>query len=105
MGKYFARVDSAEALPAALQTIPGKELLVMDYLDATGGDGCARKYRVMMIGGKLYPLHLAISNIWKVHYYTAAMAGHAAHQAEEQAFLNDMPKALGAKVITALQAI
>jgi len=35
--------------------------LVIEYLDARGTDGNAQKYRVMMIGGRIYPLHLAIS--------------------------------------------
>ena len=41
--------------------LPGDELLAIEYLDARGKDGNARKYRVMMIDGRLYPLHLAIS--------------------------------------------
>jgi hypothetical protein len=50
-------------------------------------------------------LHLAISEHWKVHYFTAAMANHAAHQAEEAAFLSDMPLALGDRAMTALHSI
>ena len=64
-------------LAAAAQSLPGEELLAIEYLDARGSDGQARKYRVMMIGGRLYPLHLAISKNWKVHYFTADMAEHA----------------------------
>ena len=54
-------------------------------------DGMARKYRVMFIGGVAYPLHLAISADWKVHYFTAAMAADPAFRAEERRFLDDMP--------------
>ena len=55
----------------------------------------ARKYRVMFIGGAVYPLHLAISDDWKVHYFTAAMAANQAFRDEEQRFLEDMPSVLG----------
>ncbi len=59
----------------------------------------------MTIGGKLYPLHLAISDHWKVHYFSAEMAGNAAHQAEEAAFLADMPGVLGPRVMRSLERI
>ena len=48
-----------------------------------------RKYRVMMINGGLYSLHLAISSQWKVHYYTADMS-QPDHIAEEARFLENM---------------
>ena len=60
-----------------LQACRASELLVIEYLDARGDDGNARKYRVMMIGGKIFPLHLAISRNWKVHYFTSDMADQA----------------------------
>ncbi len=49
--------------------------------------GTIAKYRVMMIGGWLYPLHLAISAHWKIHYVTADMTENAEHRAEEAKFL------------------
>ena len=59
----------------------------------------------MMIGGKLYPLHLAISRNWKVHYFTSDMANKPDHRTEEMAFLTDMRAVLGDKAIAALHAI
>ena len=51
----------------------------------------------MFIDGATYPLHLAISADWKVHYFTAAMAAEPAFRLEEQHFLDDMPAVLGAR--------
>lgn len=79
--------------------------MAIQYLDARGPDGMARKYRVMCIDGKLFPLHFAISADWKVHYFTAAMATHAAHRAEERRFLVDMPAALGEPAMAALEGV
>jgi hypothetical protein len=79
--------------------------LAIEYLDARGLDGMARKYRVMFIDGALYPLHLAISPDWKVHYFTAAMAAEPAHRAEEQRFLDDMRAVLGPIAMAALGQI
>ena len=104
-GRHFVRVDRAEDLAAAAAGLPGEALMAIEYLDARGPDGLARKYRVMMIGGELYPLHLAASGDWKVHYATGAMDGDAALQAEEAAFLEHMPAVLGERAMGALAAI
>jgi hypothetical protein len=59
----------------------------------------------MMIDGKLYPLHLAISPNWKIHYFSADMADRPDHREEEAKFLLDMPRVLGDKGLAALKAI
>ena len=104
-GQHFARITHAAELPAALAALPGDELMVLQYLNATRPDGAARKYRVMFIGHQLMPLHLAISTSWKVHYFTADMHADAAHRAEEQQFLTNMPAVLGPIAMQALTAI
>jgi hypothetical protein len=40
-----------------------------------------------------------------VHYFSAAMAEHENHRAEERRFLNDMPNVLGARAMTALERL
>ena len=104
-GQHFIRVATRDGLAAALALLPGDDVLVIPYLDARGPDGMARKYRVMFIDGALYPLHLAISRDWKVHYFTGAMAEHAAYREEERRFLADMPGVLGARAMAALRVI
>ncbi|HSZ75053.1 MAG TPA: tetratricopeptide repeat protein [Rhizomicrobium sp.] len=104
-GQHFVRVESTEELRAAAAELPGDILLAIEYLDARGSDGMARKYRVMYIGGELYPIHLAISAGWKVHYFTADMAENAAYREEERKFLEDMAMALGAPAVAALTRI
>ena len=107
MGEHFVMVESAAELAAAVDEMPGAgmpdaQVLAIEYLDARGPDGCARKYRAMMVGGELYPLHLAISNDWKIHYFSADMAERADHRAEEEKFLADMPGVLGGQAMEAL---
>jgi glutathione synthase/RimK-type ligase-like ATP-grasp enzyme len=103
-GRHFVLAESAGELSRLADTLPGDDLLVISYLDARGRDGQVRKYRVMFVDGRLYPLHLAISPNWKVHYFTADMA-NTAHRAEDAAFLADMPKVLGQKAMAALDRI
>jgi len=105
MGQHFHRVDSPGQLPAALAELPGSDVIVIEYLDGCGSDGKIRKYRVLMVGGHLYPVHLAISSQWKIHYFSAEMEDHPEHRAEEAAFLSDMPAVLGLQTLTALRGI
>ena len=104
-GRHFLRVDRSEDLPAALAALPGEELLAIEFLDARGADAMVRKYRVMIIDGALYPLHLALSADWKVHYFSSQMALQAAHRDEERRFLEDMPAILGPTALAGLQRI
>jgi len=104
-GQHFVRVEVADNLAEAADQLPGESLLAIQSLDAAGADGLSRKYRVMMIDGALYPLHMAASADWKVHYFTSAMADRPDLRAEEAAFLTDMPKAIGLRAIAALHAV
>ncbi len=104
-GRHFVYVATPEELPEALAPLVGDELLVIQYLDARGPDGMARKYRVMFVDGVAYPLHLAISADWKVHYFTAGMADNASFREEERLFLKDMPAMLGTRAVAALEQI
>jgi glutathione synthase/RimK-type ligase-like ATP-grasp enzyme len=105
MGSHFVQVQSREQLAVSASQLPGEHLLLMQFLDARGADGMTRKYRVMIIGGQIYPLHLAIGRQWKVHYFSAAMATQAAFREEERRFLEDWPAVLGPGAIAALLSI
>jgi glutathione synthase/RimK-type ligase-like ATP-grasp enzyme len=104
-GAHFERVDAPGDLAAVAAKLPGDELVVIEYADSAGADGNYRKYRAIFIGDRIYPLHLAISTRWKVHYFSADMADRAAHRAEEAAFLGDMASVLGAKAMRSLEGV
>jgi len=104
-GEHFLQVETFADLPATLEKLPGRDLNVIQYLDARAPDGKTRKYRVMMIDGQLYPLHAAISSHWKIHYFSAEMADYPEHRAEDAEFLEDMPGVLGRRAMAALTEI
>ena len=104
-GQHFVKVEREEDVAKACAGLPGDDVLAIEYLDARGSDGKARKYRVMFIGGALYPLHLAISSDWKVHYFTADMGIEEEHREEERRFLEDMEGALGPKAMAAIRRV
>jgi len=105
-GEHFVYVANRSELPKAIESLSAaEELLLISYLDARGADGMSRKYRVMFIDGVIYPLHLAVSAHWKVHYFSSDMAQNPLFREEERRFLEDMPAVLGATAMTALQQI
>lgn len=104
-GEHFELVETPAQLADVARSLPGPELLAIAYADTRGADGKWRKYRVMSVNGALYPLHLAISSQWKVHYFSAEMTDDARHRDEERAFLEDMPGVLGPRAMAALGRI
>jgi hypothetical protein len=109
-GQHFLRIESPAALADGVNELcrvgdATAEVTAIEYLDARGADGWVRKYRVMMVGGRLYPLHLALSKSWKIHYFSADMRDRAEHRAEEAKFLADMPGILGATTMAALDGL
>jgi tetratricopeptide (TPR) repeat protein len=104
-GSHFVRIENPQELAPAVATLPGQKLMAIQYLDARDEDGKIRKYRVMMIDGKLLPLHKAVSQKWMIHYYSADMTESAVHRAEDEDFLEDMPGVLGSRAMRALERI
>jgi hypothetical protein len=104
-GQHFTLVANAGELAAALAAFPGDDVLLIEYVDVRGGDGRVRKYRVMAIDGTLYPLHVAVSRQWKVHYFSADMAADAANRAEDERFLADPAAVLGAAAMATLERV
>ena len=104
-GQHFLRAESANDLVSAAERMPGADVLVMEYLDAAGVDGLARKYRVMIIDGKFYPVHLAAARDWKVHYFTSDMAARPDLRTEEESYLTAMPDVLGDRAMKGLESI
>jgi tetratricopeptide (TPR) repeat protein len=103
-GHHFVKVERPSDIHNVLEILPGKEVMAIEFLDARGIDGNARKYCVIAIDGELFPLHLAISPEWKVDYFSTER-DLPKFRAEEEGFLIDMRATLGTKVLEALARI
>jgi hypothetical protein len=101
-GEHFVKADDATQLGDALAALPFDHLLAIEFVDTRGADGLYRKYRMLAIDGGLYPSHLAISDQWKVHYFSAQHG--AALEEEEARFLEDPAATLGSTAVRALQS-
>ena len=104
-GRFFELVADENDLSAAASTMPTDDILLISYQDTRSADGMTRKFRVMSIDGALYPLHLAISPNWKVHYASSAMRDVASFRREEGAFLADPASIAGPRAMRTLEGI
>ena len=104
-GEHFFRIEDSNDLAAAIAQIPGDDVWLIEQLNARDGSGMYRKLRVMLVDGRLYPLHLAISNNWKVHYFRANMEDSADNRDVDRDFLNDMESSIGPRAVAALGRI
>ncbi|MBV8632983.1 MAG: hypothetical protein JO002_00690 [Burkholderiaceae bacterium] len=75
------------------------------FHDARSADGHWRKYRVVFVGGKPYPYHLAIADNWLVHYRSADMLSQQWKRDEEKRFLRHPAAVLGWGAMQALRRI
>ena len=66
---------------------PSADYYLTDYVDYRSPDGYFRKYRLIYVGGELFPYHLAIHDNWKVHHFRTDMANQVWMREEEESFL------------------
>jgi hypothetical protein len=86
-GRGLAKLDFASDIDAYLSQRSEADFFISPHVDYSGADGLFRKYRVVLIEGRPYACHMAISDQWKIWYYNADMAQCAAHRAEEAHFM------------------
>jgi tetratricopeptide (TPR) repeat protein len=90
-GDGMGLVASGDELRDYLQKFPDAHFNVTPFIDYRSAGGYYRKYRVIVVAGKPFPYHLAISEDWLVHYWRveALMRGHAWMREEELQFLRE----------------
>ena len=104
-GKDLEKIDNGEALSSYLGALPDQEFYLSNFIDYSGTDGQFRKFRVVMIAGRPYACHMAISTHWMIHYVNADMDASAAKRADEEAFMRDFDTAFAVRHAAALAAI
>ena len=85
-GHGLVKLDNPAAVADYLGTRPEVAFYVAHYVEYRGADGLFRKYRIVLIDGRPYACHMAISDSWVVHYMSAGMLESAAKREEEARF-------------------
>ncbi len=104
-GRGLAKLERAEDLRDYLLAMSENDFYISPFVDYRSADGQFRKYRVVMIDGRPYICHLAISSHWMIHYLNAGMAESAEKRAEEERCFAAFDTGFAAKHAQALQTI
>ncbi len=105
-GNDLAKIDDAAELDAYLTgTTHAEDFYLSAFVDYRNVDGYFRKYRVVFVDGVPYPVHLAISPRWMIHYYNAPMADNAWMRDEEHGFMADMDAVFAGRAADGLRTI
>ena len=86
-GRGLMKINSREELDVYLENSAEDDFFVSEYVDYRSKDGQFRKYRVAMIDGAAFAVHMAISRNWMIHYLNADMYWSEANRAEEAQFI------------------
>ena len=81
------------------------EFCIAPFVDYRGKDGLFREYRVALIDGRPYAVHMAISQHWMIHYFNADMEESEAKRAEEAQCMADFDEDFAVRHKKALDAI
>jgi len=105
-GHGLERLDSSSDIPAYLDSQSDESAFYLSsYVDYTSHDGFFRKYRIVLIQGKAFLAHLAISSHWIVHYLNSEMLTDAQKRAEEAEAMQSFNQNFGHKYEQAFQQI
>lgn len=88
-GRDLAQIQSAAELAGYLGAHPQDDFFVAPFVDYRSADGLFRKFRIALVAGQPFAVHLAIRDHWMIHYLNAGMYEEAAKRAEEAAFMAD----------------
>ncbi|MDD5214013.1 MAG: RimK family alpha-L-glutamate ligase [Methylococcales bacterium] len=104
-GHDLNKIESENALKNYLTQQNYSEFFVAKFIDYRNADGLFRKYRVMLIAGKPFLAHLAISQNWMIHYLNAGMADNAQKREEEARVMDCFNETFAKKHTVAFQKI
>jgi hypothetical protein len=104
-GNGLEKIASLSDLAAYLSAAPADEFFISRFVDYRSEDGFFRKYRVVLIDGVAFPVHMGVSEDWMIHYLNAGMTDSEAKRAEEARFMGDFKNDFGGRHAVALQSI
>jgi glutathione synthase/RimK-type ligase-like ATP-grasp enzyme len=104
-GRGLQKIDTAADLAGYLQVLPQDAFYISRFVDYRSPDGQFRKYRIVLIEGRPYVCHMAISGHWMIHYLNAGMTESAAKRAEEARFMEHFDAEFAQRHAGAFRAI
>lgn len=104
-GHGLEKLDHPANIAAYLDTMQQDEFYVSRFVDYRSTDGLFRKYRIVLIEGRPFVCHMAISSHWMIHYLNAGMTDSAEKRAEEERFMANFDQDFALRHADAFRAI
>ncbi|WP_394778385.1 RimK family alpha-L-glutamate ligase [Undibacterium sp.] len=82
-GHGLMKLLNAADVRAYLDSMQEAQFFISRFVDYSRGDGMFRKYRIVLVEGKPFLCHMAVSEHWMIHYLNAGMAENQAKRDEE----------------------
>jgi len=105
LGDGLEKLDDPVAIATYLHERPERHFYVAPFIDYRQRDGFYRKYRVALIDGRPYAVHMAVSRHWMINYINADMKESAAKRAEEAHFMAEFDQEFAVRHYNAFAAI
>ncbi len=104
-GLGLQKLDSIENINSYLQSQSTEHYFVSPYVNYASKDNMYRKYRIILINGQPFIVHMAISDSWMVHYASAGMQDDISKRCEEQHVMETFNECFATRHATAFKAI
>ncbi|MDQ2865871.1 MAG: hypothetical protein M3R51_06560 [Candidatus Eremiobacteraeota bacterium] len=104
-GMGLEKIGMMQEFAAYALRVEAQRYFVSPFIDYSSADGLFRKYRIVFVDGEPYPVHLAISPKWMIHYYNAPMSENLWMRNEEAAFLENLRRVFDGSIYDVLLAI
>jgi hypothetical protein len=88
-GQGLRKIDSHDEIASYLPNVTAVSFYVTAFVDYSSADGLYRKQRIAFLDGAAFPVHMAISEHWMVHYLSAGMATDAGRRKEEEKWMSE----------------
>jgi hypothetical protein len=89
LGDGLCKLDDVAAIADYLCERPEPDFYIAPFVNYRQADGLYRKYRVALIDGRAYAVHMAVSSHWIINYVNADMNASAEKRAEEARFMTE----------------
>ena len=104
-GGGMVKLDAAEAIADYLATQAADVFYLSPFIDYAGADGLYRKQRIVVIEGRPFVCHMAVSPRWMVHYLNADMLENPVNRLEEARFMAAFDDEFAARHKAAFEAL
>ncbi len=104
-GRGLVKLEGPADVEPYLGGCSDEEFFLSQFINYSSADGLFRKYRIVLIDGRPYPVHMAISDQWAIWYLNADMAESVDKRSEEAQFFGGFEIEFGARHAKAFGAL